>query len=195
MMEHYYGDDKIFGENWSKFLRLYHDMVQNAPSDEPSIFVEVGCWKGRSTAYLGVEIINSRKPISLYCVDHFLGSKEHSGLDTSNLYNQFVANLEPVTDIMGDRFRIYHMHSVQAAARFKRPIFDFVFLDGSHEVKDVHDDIKAWLPKVKPGGVLAGDDWRYPEVRIAVEHAFGRGRVQVNKQEQWPYWRYNVPTE
>ena len=195
IIRHYYAEHPGFTDNWFHFGRLYHEMVQEAPADTPSTFVEVGVWEGRSTAYLGTEIINSEKPIKLFVVDTFAGSKEHWDRDCSKLYDTFLANLRPVMDHMGDRFRIYHMTSVEAAHRFKTPKFDFVFLDGSHEVKDVVDDIKAWLPKVKPGGVLAGDDYKIPDVRIAVEYVLGKGKVQVNKESQWPYWRFNVPKE
>ena len=42
---------------------------------------------------------------------------------------------------------------------------DFVFLDESHEYKDVKDDIEHWLPKVKIGGTLGGDDMNWKGVR------------------------------
>ena len=41
---------------------------------------------------------------------------------------------------------------------------DFVFLDASHEYKDVKDDIEHWLPKVKIGGTLGGDDMNWKGV-------------------------------
>ena len=34
-------------------------------------------------------------------------------------------------------------------------------------------DIRAWLPKVKPGGVLGGDDWPYKGVQGAVRDGLG----------------------
>ena len=71
-MNHYY--DGIQG--WFNFAGVYRRMVEQAPAK--ANFVEVGCWKGRSTAFLGVEIINSGKKISLHCVDHFLGSDEET---------------------------------------------------------------------------------------------------------------------
>jgi predicted O-methyltransferase YrrM len=197
-MDHYFQDDTLFGpEMWFHFSRVYHDAVARAPADEISRFVEIGCWKGRSTSYLGVEIINSGKPIHLYAVDPFTGSAEHAeqGLDVTHLAETFLRNLKPVMDAMGDRFHLYRMTSVQAAGRMRRPKFDMVFLDGSHEVQDVAADLEAWTPKVKPGGIIAGDDWRFPGVRIAVERQFGRGRVQVPMNAIWPYWIYWIPKE
>lgn len=195
-MEHYYTDDTIFGpENWFNFGRCYREAVDFLPADTPSNIVEVGCWKGRSTAFLGVEVLNSGKPVTIHAIDTFAGSAEHlkEGIVPDNLFDIFCANLKPVTEIMGKRFKIYHMPSTRAAKRFKDHSVDFVFLDGSHAVGDVVADISAWLPKVKPGGVLAGDDWRWPSVRIAVEHQLGRNRVQVAKDLLNPWWRYFTP--
>ena len=45
---------------------------------------------------------------------------------------------------------------------------DFVLIDGSHAYNDVHDDITAWLKKLKPGSLLAGDDYEWPGVKQAV---------------------------
>jgi len=195
IIEHYFTDKDLFGEEWwFHFSRVYHDAVQRAPMNERSWFVEVGAFKGRSTAYLGVEIINSGKPITLIVVDPFTGNPEHKGMDLTHLGETFLRNLKPVMDIMKDRFKLYQMTSVQAAARFKSRKFDFVFLDGSHELEDVVADLKVWRPKIKPGGMLAGDDWRFATVRIPVEREFGKGRVQVPMNAPWPYWMWWAPT-
>ena len=70
-MNHIYQEEQ-FGQNWFTYPRLYTEMVTKFPSG--SKFVEVGSWKGKSSAYMAVEIANSRKDINFYCVDHWLGS-------------------------------------------------------------------------------------------------------------------------
>ena len=72
--DHYY--EGIQG--WFNFRRVYGEMVARAAPG--AVFVEVGCWKGRSTAFLGVEILRSGKAIALHCVDHFRGSDEEAHL-------------------------------------------------------------------------------------------------------------------
>ena len=64
--------------------------------------------------------------------------------------------------------------SVEAASRFEDNTLDFVFIDASHEYEDVKNDINAWLPKVKNGGILAGHDYYlgddyFPGVKKAVD--------------------------
>ena len=38
-------------------------------------------------------------------------------------------------------------------------LVDMVFVDGSHARKDMVADLEVWLPHIKPGGVLAVDDY------------------------------------
>ena len=66
-MEHFF--NKI--EGWFSFGELYRDAVYNAKDGD--VFVEVGSWKGRSAAFMAVEIINSKKKIDFYCVDSWQG--------------------------------------------------------------------------------------------------------------------------
>ena len=43
----------------------------------PAHFVEIGSYKGRSSSYMAVEIVNSGKSITFDCVDTWKGSEEH----------------------------------------------------------------------------------------------------------------------
>ena len=99
-MEHFFR--KIQG--WFGYEQLYSDMVKKFPTN--SHFVEVGSWKGRSTSFLAVEIINSGKNIQLDCIDTWRGSldeKVHqndSSVINDTLYDEFLKNIEPVKNII-----------------------------------------------------------------------------------------------
>jgi hypothetical protein len=41
-------------------------------------------------------------------------------------------------------------------------------LDASHDCESVKRDIIAWYPKIKVGGILAGDDYGWDTVRETV---------------------------
>lgn len=155
-MEHIYHQSQ-FGEDWFTYPRLYQDMVKRFPSG--SIFVEIGAWKGKSSAYMSVEIANSKKKIDFYCIDTFEGSIEHqNNPEISHLYDIFKSNMKPVEGYYKD----LKMTSMEAVKKFENESIDFVFIDGSHEYKDIKDDITYWLPKVKRGGILAGHDYYFP---------------------------------
>ena len=142
---------------WFGFHDVYDRAVALAP--DGAHFVEVGCWKGRSTAYLAVNILNSKKRILLDVVDTFEGSSEHAGIDCSGLFDEFMANLAPVSHAIR---HVRRESSLRAAERYPDVSLAFVFLDASHEKADVMADIMAWMPKLRDGGVMAGDDltWR-----------------------------------
>ena len=156
-MEHICGSDN-FGEGWFSYPNLYSRIAKRFPSG--SRFVEVGCWKGKSAAYMCVEIANSNKNIEFFCVDTWEGSVEHEGMEElSKLYDIFIDNLRPVEEY----YFPLKMTSLEGAKKFKDNSLDFVFIDASHEYEDVRDDILAWYPKVKPGGIIAGHDYYHEE--------------------------------
>lgn len=167
-MNHYH--DKIQG--WFQCEPLYRRMVEQAKDGD--VFVELGVWKGKSAAFMGVEILNSKKKIEFYAVDHFMGSPEHKDdplIKTNTLKEECYKNLEPVMGIV----RMLPVHSLTAAAMFEDQSIDFIYIDGSHEYDDLMADIKAWGPKVKNGGIIAGDDYGvavHPGVKMAVDEVF-----------------------
>jgi hypothetical protein len=180
MMQHYH--EKIQG--WFQCEPLYCRMVEQAK--DGSVFVEVGVWKGKSSAFMGVEIINSKKKIEFYAVDHFQGSPEHQDepeIKSMTLKEECYKNLEPVMGIV----RMLPLPSLKAAAMFTDNSIDFVYIDGSHEYDDLKADILAWGPKVKNGGIIAGDDYgigEHPDVKTVVDEIFPSA---VKKGVVWIY--------
>lgn len=63
--------------------------------------------------------------------------------------------------------------SEEAVGLVNGPV-DFVFVDGDHEYEGCLADIDLWLPKIRPGGVMAGHDFgdRFPGVEKAVRERF-----------------------
>lgn len=127
---------------------------------------EIGCWLGRSTRAMADNTTGQ-----IFAVDTWGGSKEHreqlKGKPPEWLFNNWRKNME------GTNVSPMRMTSLEAASLFrdKEIMFDFIFIDASHEYKDVRDDILAWKKLLSPGGVLAGHDFDeyFPEVKQAVE--------------------------
>ena len=68
---------------------------------------------------------------------------------------EYLTNIKPVKHIVNP----IRMKSIDASKLYKDDTLDFVFIDGGHEYEFVKEDIEHWLPKVRDGGILAGDDW------------------------------------
>ena len=61
-------------------------------------------------------------------------------------------------------------HSFEAVKNYENEFFDFVYLDDDHGKEHVEEELDLWYPKIKPGGVLCGHDYRDPSwVKIAVD--------------------------
>lgn len=174
-MKHFYQN---IGEDWFNYQELYSEMVRQFP--DGSKFVEVGSWKGRSAAFMAVEIINSGKKIKFDCVDTWLGSEEHTNpnspyyepiLETPNgLYDQFLKNIEPVKSVINP----IRMKSIEASKLYADESLDFIFIDAAHDYQSVKEDITVWLPKLKKNGIIAGHDYAddHPDVKRAVNELF-----------------------
>lgn len=181
-MKHIYNQES-FGEDWFDYAELYKSFV-NSLEDGSSI-VEVGSWKGKSAAYLAVEILNSKKNIKLYCVDTWMGSSEHKGhhlVMQDKLYQLFMDNIKPLLKVI----KPIRKESVDASSMFENNSLDAVFIDAEHSYDAVKQDIAAWYPKVKNGGILAGHDYvnYYPGVIRAVDEMFPSG-VSTEYRSCW----------
>lgn len=59
----------------------------------------------------------------------------------------------------GSRFRLIQKPSVEASAEFKNEELDLVYIDANHKFESVLEDITAWWPKLKSGGMFGGHDY------------------------------------
>lgn len=185
---------------WCAFSQLYMEMVAAAPKDRESLFVEVGSWLGRSAALMGTEIHNSRKPIRLICIDPWADggpdlrdTRYFKDLKQSP-YDLFCANVQPVKEYLLP----LRMPSFEAVEHIADQSIDFLMLDGDHSYETVKKEIQLYLPKMKDGGVISGDDYTWPGVKQAVDEAFpGVTEVTIiNKNADWrkdaSYWKVQL---
>jgi hypothetical protein len=161
-VEHYYHE--IPG--WFDFQDVYREAVRRTP--DGGTLVEVGCWKGKSLCFLLVEARDSGKWLNVLGVDHFRGSVGEPALLEEAADKDLEGQCRRNCDRAGHPYGLLRMASEEAAGWYADGGIDFVFLDGSHDYDSVRADIEAWLPKVKPGGVLAGHDRALPGVARAV---------------------------
>lgn len=110
----------------------------------------------------------ARPDITLYMVDAWATSEAdseytksgdfHSNLSQAQQDNYFQYAYERVL-FAGNRAKIIRKPSIEAAKDIAAGSLDFVFIDADHSYKGCKDDIEAWLPKLKQGGLLCGHDY------------------------------------
>ena len=59
----------------------------------------------------------------------------------------------------GSRATLVKALSLEAAKRFPPAHFDWIYVDALHTYDAVLADLRAWWPKLRPGGLLSGDDY------------------------------------
>jgi predicted O-methyltransferase YrrM len=150
--------------NFEQFYQTVADSIQDG-----AIAVEVGVYKGKSILFLAEALQEQGKRVDLYAIDTFKGSEEHTDQAEGQILNEYLRNVYP----MRDHITTLMQPSVQASASFADNSLDFVFIDASHDYVNVCADIKAWRPKVKKGGMLAGHDYHHPPVYEAVRDTIG----------------------
>lgn len=86
------------------------------------------------------------------------------------------------------RATIIRKPSVEAAADIPDESLAAVIVDAEHFKDQVIADIEAWLPKLRPGGLMIGDDFGeyFPGVQVGVEAVFGR-HYRVLGQTWWTF--------
>jgi predicted O-methyltransferase YrrM len=129
---------------------LYEMMVRLAPPE--SGVLETGVYHGRSLVRMALSVKEAAKRLHVYGVDHFTDMSIGLEAEVRKHLGQFSVS---------EYVSLLKMDSLDAALTFPNESLWFVFLDGSHDREYVAAEVKAWMPKIKPGGFLAGHDYRW----------------------------------
>lgn len=165
-----------------------------------SRFVEVGTYLGRSVCSLAEVVTASGRQIAVLGVDTCQGSgpegaqqKDYHGPAVAEGGGTFAGTLHRNLLACGaaDVVSVLVATSQVAAEWCADASLDWVHLDARHDHDSVIADITAWLPKVRAGGWLTGDDYdpvKWPEVIAAVAEVLPSAEPWSSQQ-----WRWVVP--
>jgi predicted O-methyltransferase YrrM len=146
---------------WFAYTDLYNEMVESAKGGET--FVEVGAWFGKSTNHLATKIKESGKDIKFISVDTWKGTDDEElhqnivGAFNGDIFYEFIDNT-----VLSDNYGTFDTikdTSHNAANQFQNGSIDFIMLDAGHSYDSLMEDVKVWYNKVKPGGIISGDDY------------------------------------
>jgi hypothetical protein len=182
-------------EGWFQWRSAQEEAAVWFP--EGSCFVEVGTYLGRSLCSLGDIVERSGKTFTVIGIDTCRGSgpegyrqKDYHGAVVAQHGGTFAGILHKnVIDCgYGEAISLIIATSVAASRLFGDATIDWVHLDARHDYANVTADIRAWLPKVKPGGWLSGDDYdeiKWPEVIKAVGDLLPGAKAWSTQQWRW----------
>lgn len=182
-------------DGWFTWRSAQEEAVNSFPDE--SRFVEVGTYLGRSLCSLGEVIESSGKRITVIGVDtcrgsgpegwrgkdYHLGAVELGGGTFAGALHKNILDCG-----LGDKVQLIISDSVSASKLLPDASLEWVHLDARHDYASVKADIDAWLPKVKTGGWLSGDDYdrdKWPEVVSAVDESLQGAKAWCRHQWRW----------
>lgn len=185
---------------WMDYEITYERIVNEQPG---GIIVEVGTYLGKSLCCLGQLVMRSRKPFRVVGVDTCLGSGVENGNNNhleavkaggGNFAGQLLSNILDCG--LQGTVSLILAESATASSLFADQSVSAVFLDAGHDYQSVISDIRAWLPKVKVGGIIGGDDMGvpgevapiWPGIRDAVNECFRKDWI-YSPHDAWLHYK------
>jgi Methyltransferase domain len=191
---------RIIEPNLHKKARGRYTLLKTLPKN--STGAEIGVWKGEFSSLIA-EIV---QPNTLYLIDPWLmpsGQREVLQRDkvgvSLNIAGAPVSEQRDLDDIcehVKSMFqhtpgvKVIRSTSENASKEFENTHLDWVYIDGSHYYEDVKSDLALWTPKLRPGGLLCGDDyyWRDPSGEYSVKRAVSE-YVKEHSVSMWRVYR------
>lgn len=146
--------------HWDKHLSRFADL------DEPIHAMEIGSYEGDATVWFLRNLCTFHKDSTMTCLDTWEGSPEYVDVNFSEVEKKFDANIAKTNQ--ADKVRkikgLSHPSLIQLLARPTRPEFHVIFIDASHEARDVLADAVLSWPMLKRGGVMIFDDYKWQKL-------------------------------
>lgn len=185
-------------------IQAFIDLVKSNMRPEMKV-CEVGVWRG-STSVGWLPIVRSTGGKG-YLVDWFKGSLNCEGTHPYNpdgkMFEELLENLKSKNLL--DSAIILHGESQRMAEYIPDNSLDIVFIDANHGYTHAVRDIRTYIPKVRPRGIIAGHDldrWEdkiysdeeyekdhcdglHPGVTKAVQELFDRAKVTLAGDTVW----------
>lgn len=138
-------------------------VLQHMPREAAG--AEIGVHRGEFSQ----QILNVAQPRRLFLIDpyrHFGDTAHRPSLygDLAGSQDAMDARFEEVRarfapQIEAGQVKMLRKLSAEAAAEIPDASLDFVYIDGDHLYEAVKADIQLYFAKVKPGGLIFGDDY------------------------------------
>jgi predicted O-methyltransferase YrrM len=148
-----------FTVDWHSYnIALWRRLLERYAGKPNVRALEIGSFEGRSTVWL-LENILTHRAAGIDCIDTFEGSPEHAALDLTTLRDRFTSNIEPYRQKVG-----WFQGRSQDVLRngfwdAHQPLYDFIYIDGSHRAADVLEDAVLSFRLLKLGGLMIFDDY------------------------------------
>lgn len=159
---------------------------------KPAKLLEIGSYEGKSACYL-IDKCSQYAPVTLYCVDTWVGGLEHQELpELKTIEQTFHKNIDHSIQNANNPV-VFYKRKGTSIVELSRLVaeghtdFDLVYVDGSHMAADVIADAVLGFKLLKVGGLMIFDDymWKLKEsmnddVRRELFYAVDHPRLAVD---------------
>lgn len=155
-----------FNRGIIKSWKPYIPEFENKPNQ---YCLEIGSWEGQSSLYIAKKFCNGEGS-HLICIDTWKGSREHQHNENlTTLYERFLSNTKSYRD--SGKIIPYQGMSKDVLMDLNYQLgkgsikkFNFIYIDGSHDAKDVLvDAVLAW-ELLEVGGIMIFDDYEWGSI-------------------------------
>jgi predicted O-methyltransferase YrrM len=151
---------------------------------QPKVCVELGTWLGASAIPVARAI--RRWGGTLTCVDTWAGDICEA---TAKAPWMLVSCARHIIEAgVGANVRLIPTTTLDAALAWREPI-DWLYVDAAHDYDSVRADLVAWVPKVRPGGMILGDDYGhrlFPGVQQAWDEEEDKFGLTLTRYQSTP---------
>lgn len=130
---------------------------------------EIGVLRGKTL----FAMLDAVPALKMYGIDQWrhLPLRSDTNAETYTDFNMDALRRSVVDRSMAydGRCIILAMPSTEAAEYVEAASLDFVFIDGDHTEAGVERDVRAWAPKVRPGGFVLGHDCHWITVKCVID--------------------------
>lgn len=176
--------------SWSAYYHIFPNIINK-------FNLKKGCEIGVSTGGHSYKILETTNVEKLYSIDPYIpNSTLNLWVNGDYYYDILYYRVKYRLGKFGTRSELIRAFSTEVINLFKDNDLDFVFVDGSHEYKDVKNDLILYYEKIRPGGFMAGDDYNtgFSGVPQAVNEFFNSKNIKINiDQEQSRIWWVQKP--
>lgn len=139
-----------------------------------AVCAEIGVDEGKFTS----AILSATRPKRLHLIDMW-ATHDYNEAKFESVRSKFSAEQASGT------VSIHRKSSLDAAVEFQDGYFDWVYIDTTHAYALTAQELRAFAPKLKPGGLIAGHDYTMGNWPIALRYGVIEAVHEFCVEQDW----------
>jgi len=175
--------------SWAIYYPLVSDIIRTHGC-------RVGCEVGIAFGTQSEHILRNTGVEKLYSIDPYVPYKKDIFPQGSSKRWMDVLALCVAERLkqFGEQSHFIRKKSLDAALSFDNESLDFVYIDADHSYEAVKADLAVWYEKIRPDGILIGDDYghrSFPGLKRAVDEFVRNNKLNLHLRRGGKYFIVN----